>query len=359
MIVPVVAANEYSELFKSITGGYIAEVKLGGRPLYRYTADILSDIFGKVYVASKSVEEGRHEVLHVDGNSAEDVVRAAAQLCTANDKLLVASGSVITEKDALRALVEAAAAAGADGAVLAVPSRARGGLSLAMSGGLLAGIGGEGQLAYGGALLIPCRLARLFEGARFPQALAEAAREARIAVAVWGGRWFRVEEPVDLIEALELVMPNATYIAADAKVSPTAVIEGPVVVDGGAEIDHYAVVKGPAYIGRRAFVGTHALIRNFADIEEDAVVGSGAEITHSLVGPRATVGRGSFVSYSVVGEDAVLEPNVLTKSVLREGRDRLSPIEVRGRELYKLGALISRGVRVGAGTVLEPGQGFA
>jgi glucose-1-phosphate thymidylyltransferase len=358
MIIPVVAANEYNELFKPLTGGYIAEARLGGRPLYRYAADILWEMFGRVYVASRTAEGGRYEPLQVDGNSAEDAVRAAGQLCASGDKLLVASGSVVTERDAFRALVEAAASAGADGAVLAVPLRSRGGLAIAMSGGSLAGIGGEGQLAYGGAALIPGRAAKLFEGAEFPQALAEAAREMKIAVAVWGGRWFKVEEPVDLVAALELVMPNATYIAADAKISPTAVIEGPVAVESGAEIDHYAVVKGPAYIGRGAFVGAHALIRNFSDIEEGAVVGSSAEITHSLVGPRATIGRGSFVSYSVVGEGAVLEPNVLTKSVLRGGRGRLSPVEVRGRELYKLGALIGRGARVDAGTVLEPGQGF-
>ena len=357
MIVPVVVANERRESFKPISGGYKALVKLAGRPLYRHMADLLFQTFGRVYVASREgVEEG-YDVLNAYGDSISDAITAASQVSTATDKLLIADGSVITDRDAVRALIETMASSGADGAVLAVPTKRGGDLLVKISGGYLAGISDEGQLAYGGVMVIPSQAARFFEGS-IREALAEMASRFKIGVAVWGGKWFKVDEPLDLIEALELVMPEATYISASAKVSPTAVIEGPVHVESGAEIDHYAVIKGPAYIGRGAFIGAHTLVRNYSDVEEDAVVGSSAEVTHSLVGPRSTIGRGSFISYSVVGEGAVVEPGVLTKSVLREGRDRLKPIEVRGRELYKLGALIGRGERVEAGAVLEPGRGF-
>ncbi|MEL9991568.1 MAG: NDP-sugar synthase [Thermoproteus sp.] len=358
MIVPVVSANDYEASFGSLTGGRRAFVKIGGKPLYRYMADALFETFGKVYVAFRDGVEEKYDVLQVDGDTVGDAIMAARDVATSTDRLLIAEGSVITEKEAVRALVEAAASLGSDGAVLAVPVRSRAGVPLEMSEGLLVGVGGEGQLAYGGMLLIPRDAARAFEGRTLAQALSQLAKTWKIAVAVWGGKWFKVDKPLDLMGALELVMPDATYISAGAKISPTAVIEGPVYIERGAEIDHYAVIKGPAYIGRGAFIGAHALVRNFADVEEDVVVGSSAEITHSLIEPGATIGRGSFVSYSVVGEEAVLEPGVITKSVLREGRGKLKPIEVRGREFYKLGALIGRGTRVEAGALLEPGRGF-
>lgn len=358
MILPIVVANEYDELFKPLSDGYKALVRLAGKPLYRHMADLVSQIFGKAYVAIKGGVEDRYNVLDVEGGSISDAVMAAGGLSAIADRLLIADGAVITELGAIRALVETMASTGADGAILAVPTRRREEVLVSISGGYLAGVSEEGQLAYGGIMLIPNKASRLFEGSSLRSALASIAAEFKIGVAVWGGKWFKVEEPLDLVEALELVMPEATYISAGAKVSPTAVIEGPVHVEAGAEIDHYAVIKGPAYIGENAFIGAHALVRNFSDVEEGSVVGSSAEITHSLVGPRSTIGRGSFISYSVVGEGAVVEPGVLTKSVLREGRERLKPIEVRGRELYKLGALIGKGARIEAGSILKPGEGF-
>ncbi|MFB6490602.1 MAG: NTP transferase domain-containing protein [Thermoproteus sp. AZ2] len=351
----LVVANEASEAFKPLTGGAKAMASLGGRRLFQYIAEELRQVFGDVYVASPEPLEGYN---WVEAGPSESALAKALELAPTAERALVADGSVITEAGAIRALVEAAASSGAEGAVLAVPSRARG-LAISMGAeGLLAGLGGESQLIYGGLALLPAKALRAAEGLSIAPLLAKAAEASKIAVAVWSGRWHRVEEPVDLLTALEHVMPDATYISPRAKISPTAVIEGPVKIEEGAEVDHYAVVKGPAYIGRGAFVGAHALVRNFADIEAEAVVGSSAEVSHSLIGARATVGRGAFVSYSVVGEEAVVEPGVLTMSVLRVGRERLRPIEVRGREFYKLGALIPARARVKAGSTLEPGQGF-
>lgn len=358
-IVPIVVANERHSSFEPLTGGLKSSIRLGGKPLYRYVADILYKIFGRVFIASSEYMEGPYNFLEVKGTSAEEAIAAAEELMASADRLLIADGSIIVEEGAVKALIETMMSAGVESGALGVPTRGVRGLPLEVgAGNLLRGVGGESQLLYGGIAILPRRAVKLAQdGLKFSSILRELSSNG-VAVAVWSGRWLKVEEPVDLIDALELVAPSSTFISSKAKISPTAVIEGPVFVDEGAEIDHYAVIKGPAYIGRNAFVGAHALVRNFADLEEGAVVGSSAEITHSLVGPEATVGRGSFVSYSVVGAGAVLEPNVATRSVLREGRTRLRPIEVRGREFYKLGALIGRGERISAGAVLEPGRGF-
>ncbi|MGC9049732.1 NTP transferase domain-containing protein [Pyrobaculum sp.] len=360
-IAPVVLAGGKPGVFEKLTGPLPKTyVKIGGRRLYHYAAEALASIFGKVYVVAPRPEALPYTYVEERGQGIEQAIAAAESYIGAESHILLAYGDVYVDPAAYRALVEGAASAGADGAVLAVPRRATRGYGVLETrpGGLLARIGGEGQWIFGGAALLPRALAKAAAQRGLYEAVNEAAGSMKIAVVPWSGVWHDVNYPEDLVQLLEYTAPRHTYIARGAKVSPTAVVEGPVVIDTGAEIDHFAVVKGPAYIGRGAFIGAHALVRNHADVEEGAVVGSSSEVSHSLICERATVGRASFISYSVVGPDAVVEPNVVTMSVLREGRERLEPIEVRGRTYYKLGALIPRASRVQSGTALQPGTGW-
>ncbi|MEZ0319515.1 MAG: NDP-sugar synthase [Pyrobaculum sp.] len=357
-IAPVVLAGGKPGPFEKITGHLPKTyVKVGGKRLYQYSADSLAKLFGKVYVATPAPEEKPYTYIEEPGRGVEQALAVAESYLGAETHILVAYGDVYVEEGAYRAVVESTVAAGADGALLAVPMRATKGYGVVetKAGGLLARIGGEGQWIFGGVALLPRGL--LKNAASLYDALNEAAQKMKIVVVPWGGVWHDVNHPEDLLQLLEHVAPRRTYIA-EAKISPTAVVEGPVVVEEGAEIDHYAVVKGPAYVGRNVFIGSHALIRNYTYIEEGSVVGSSAEVSHSLICEKATVGRAAFISYSVVGPEAVVEPNVVTMSVLREGRERLEPIEVRGKKFYKLGTLIPRNTRIPAGTILPPGHGW-
>lgn len=358
-LAPVVLAGGKPGAFEKLTGNLPKTyLRIGGKALFQYAADALLSIFNKVYVVAPSPMEGLYTFIEEKGAGIEQALASADAYIGPETHILVAYGDVYVDPSAYRALVESAITAGADGAILAVPRKSAKGYGVVESrGGFLAKIGeGEGQWVFGGVLLIPREAARRIASIGLYEALNEGAW--KIAVAPWGGVWHDVNFPEDVIQLLEYVAPTHTYIARDAKISPTAVIEGPVVIESKAEIDHYAVIKGPAYIGKEVFIGSHTLIRNFADIENGAVVGSAAEISHSLVGKNATIGRGSFVSYSIVGDNAVVEPNVITMSVLREGRERLEPIYVRGKQYYKLGALIPRGSRISSGTTLPPGHGW-
>ncbi|MGK0548118.1 MAG: NDP-sugar synthase [Pyrobaculum sp.] len=360
-IAPVVLAGGTAGIFEKLTGQLPKTyIKIGGKRLYQYTADALLAIFGKVYVAAPRPEDNPYIYVEERGTGVERAISAAEAYLGAETHMLIAYGDVYVESYAYRSLIEATATTGADGAVLAVPRKATKGHGVleTKAGTLLAKIGGEGQWIFGGLALLPRAALRIIEQAGLYEGLNQIAQRSKIAVVPWSGTWHDVNHPEDLMQLLEYTAPRNTIIAKTAKVSPTAVLEGPVVIEDGVEIDHYAVIKGPAYIGKGAFIGAHALIRNYTDIEEGAVIGSSTEVSHSLICERATVGRGSFVSYSVVGEEAVLEPNIVTMSVLREGRDRLEPIQVRGQVYYKLGALIPRKARVSAGTTLPPGAGW-
>ncbi|MFN3804602.1 MAG: NTP transferase domain-containing protein [Pyrobaculum sp.] len=360
-IAPVVLAGGRPGLFEKITGGLPKTyVKVCGKRLYQYAADALHSIFGNVYVVTPQPEGERYIYIEERGATIEEAIATAETYLGSETYILLAYGDVYIDPAAYRALVESIVSIAADGALLAVPRRLTKGYGVleTREGGLLARIGGGGQWIFGGVALLPREAIKAL-GRSLYETLNEMASVRKIAVVPWGGVWHDVNYPEDLLQLLEHTAPQHTYIAKTAKISPTAVIEGPVVVSEGAEIDHYAVVKGPAYVGRGAFVGSHTLVRNYTAIEEEAVVGSSAEISHSLIGERATIGRASFMSYSVVGPEAVIEPNVVTMSVLRESRERLEPIEVRGSQFYKLGALIPRRARVTAGTTLPPGHGFS
>jgi glucose-1-phosphate thymidylyltransferase len=360
-VAPVVLACGRPGAFEGLTGGLPgSHVKVGGKRLYQYAADALLRLFGRVYVVAPRPGAGPYTPIEGRSETLEGALLEADAHLGAETHVLFARGEVYVGPAAFAALVEGAASAGADGAVLAVPRSATAGYITLRTrcGELLAGVGGESQLVFGGAALLPRDVIEALDGRQLGEALGEAAETRKIVVVPWAGAWHEVSYPEDLIALLEHVAPRETRIASGARISPAAVIEGPVCIEEGAEIDHYAVIKGPAHVGRGAFVGSHALVRNYADIEAGAVIGSGAEVSHSLVGERATIGRASFISYSVIGEEAVVEPGVMTMSVLREGRERLEPVEVRGRRYYKLGALVPRGSKVPAGTILRPGHGW-
>jgi glucose-1-phosphate thymidylyltransferase len=360
-IAPLVLAGGRPGLFEKLTGNLPKTyVKIGGKRLYQYAADALAATFGRVYVATPYPEKAPYIYTEERGEGIEQAILTAETYLGAETHILLVYGDVYVEPAAYRTLVETAISTGADGAVLAVPRKATRGYGTLETkpGGLLARVGGESQWIFGGAALLPRDFVKTLTHATFYEALNQYAATRKIAAAPWGGVWHDVNYPEDILPLLEHAAPRHTHISSGARVSPTAVFEGPVVVEEGAEVDHYAVLKGPVYIGRGAFVGSHTLIRNYTYIEEGAVVGNAAEISHSLIGERATIGRASFISYSVVGEDAVVEPNATTMSILREGRERLEPIEVRGRTYFKLGALIPRATRIPAGTVLKPGTGW-
>ncbi|WP_292000499.1 NDP-sugar synthase [Caldivirga sp.] len=165
----------------------------------------------------------------------------------------------------------------------------------------------------------------------------------KAGVHLWDGWFTRINSPWSLLDLTRNLLSGLreSTISTRAKVSPKASIEGLVVIDDEATLDHNCTLRGPVYVGRGAYVGTGVLLRNYTSIEEGAVIGANAEVTESIVGPRATIGRGSFIGASLIGPKAVVEPGVVT---LTTTVDR------------KIGAVIGEGARVGANSVIKPGS---
>lgn len=373
----VVLAGGVGERIRVLTGGRPkALLSLAGRYLVEYVLDNIAELgFTEVYlvvgnprdfedVAARYGRRLRVELLQQSRPEIEGAVESVRG-AVGGDFLLV-YGDVVASVDMYRELVDLLAR-GEYGVIL-VPeeeveqytvARMRDSTTVEEFSRGVETPGAVGYYAVGGAYLLPGEFVDLVEAyGSFTEALNAANRKYRLRPCIWSGWWVDVEYPWDLLRATLYILHklDRAIVSSSARVAHTSTIDGVVVIDEGAEVDHHAVIKGPAYIGRNCYIGSHTLIRSYVSLEGDNVVGSYSEVVWSSVQRGATIGSRSYIGFSVVGEGSTVEPGVITLNVVPEQVKVSRPVrmERRGREYVKVGAVIGRGARVKAYTVLKP-----
>ena len=129
------------------------------------------------------------------------------------------------------------------------------------------------------------------------------------------------------------------WIARDAKIAPTACLNGPLIVDCGAEIRHCAFVRGSAIVGKGAVIGNSVELKN-------CVIFDGAQVPHfnyvgdSVLGWKAHMGAGSVTSN--VRSDK--------KNVVVHWQDGVET------GLRKLGAMLGDRAEIGCNSGMNPGS---
>ena len=129
------------------------------------------------------------------------------------------------------------------------------------------------------------------------------------------------------------------WVAKNAKVAPTACLNGPLIIDEEAEVRHCAFVRGNAIVGKGAVVGNSTELKN-------VVLFNKVQVPHynyvgdSVLGFKSHMGAGSITSN--VKSDKTL--------VVVKGQD--GQIETG---LKKMGAMLGDNVEVGCNSVLNPG----
>ena len=129
------------------------------------------------------------------------------------------------------------------------------------------------------------------------------------------------------------------WIAKTAKVTPTAYINGPVIIDKEAEIRHCAFIRGNAIVGKGAVVGNSTELKN-------VILFNKVQVPHynyvgdSILGYKSHMGAGSITS------------NVKSDKKLVIVKNGEKTIETG---LKKFGAMIGDEVEVGCGSILNPG----
>jgi len=373
----VVLAGGVGERIKVLTGGRPkALLSLVGKYLVEYALDNVAELgFTEVYtvvndprdfedVAVKYGRRLRLELIQQRKPGIEGAVESVRD--TVDGDFILIYGDVVAPVEMYRELADLLAE-GEYGAVL-VPeeeleqytvARMRDSTTVEEFSEGAVTPGAMGYYAVGGAYLLPREFIDLVEAyGSLTEALNSTNRKYGLRPCIWSGWWVDVEYPWDLLRATLYVLHrlDRAVVSSSARVAHTSIIDGAVVIDEGAEVDHHAVIKGPAYIGRNCYIGSHTLIRSYVSLEGDNVVGSYSEVVWSSVQRGATIGSRSYVGFSVVGEGSTIEPGVITLNVLPEQVKVSRPIrmERRGREYVKVGAVIGRGARVKAYTVLKP-----
>ena len=129
------------------------------------------------------------------------------------------------------------------------------------------------------------------------------------------------------------------WVAKNAKVFPTAYINGPAIIDEEAEIRHCAFIRGNAIVGKKAVVGNSTELKN-------VVLFNNVQVPHynyvgdSVLGFKAHMGAGSITSN--VKSDKTLV-------TITCGNDKVET------NLKKMGAILGDNVEVGCNSVLNPG----
>ena len=134
-------------------------------------------------------------------------------------------------------------------------------------------------------------------------------------------------------------MDNGIFIHSSAKVSPSAEIIGPCIIDENAEIRHNAYIRGNVIIGKSCVLGNSCEIKN-------SILYDGVQVPHfnyvgdSILGYKSHMGAGSITS------------NVKSDKKLVIVRNKTERIETG---LKKFGAMIGDEIEVGCGSILNPG----
>lgn len=136
-------------------------------------------------------------------------------------------------------------------------------------------------------------------------------------------------------------------------VHPTAIVNGPLVMEEGAEVGPYALLDGPVYLAAGAVVGHAAYLRGPVVLGPKAKVLHASEVKRSLLLAGARAPHFNYVGDSVVGNDVNLGAGVKLANFKAFGDE--VKVAGAGTGLRKFGAAVGDGVSIGCNAVLSPG----
>ena len=159
--------------------------------------------------------------------------------------------------------------------------------------------------------------------------------------------WEVLKKISDFIVALGNTLPEEIFekkgdnvwIARNAKVYPSACINGPAIIDEEAEIRHCAFIRGNAIVGKGAVVGNSTELKN-------VILFNKVQVPHynyvgdSILGYKAHMGAG-YITSNVKSDKTLV--------VVKAGDERFET------GLKKFGAMLGDNVEVGCNSVLNPG----
>lgn len=171
------------------------------------------------------------------------------------------------------------------------------------------------------------------------------------------GDWRAVKYPWHLLDLLPLFLTEIKDQIIDPSVSihPTAVIDGPVIIEKGTRIFPHAAIRGPCYIGSDCIIANNALVRN-SSIGTGSVVGFCTEVKASIFASQVWTHM-NYVGDSVFGNNVSLGAGIITGNLRLDEKiiDSLVKGEKVSTQRNKFGNIIGDNCRLGIQVGLNPG----
>lgn len=150
---------------------------------------------------------------------------------------------------------------------------------------------------------------------------------------------FIIELGKKLSRELYEEVEEGVWIAKNAKISKTAFINGPSIIDENAEIRHCAYIRGNAIVGK------------------DTVVGNSTELKNVVLFDKVQVPHYNYIGDSILGYKAHFGAGSITSNVKSD--KSIIKLSYNGERidtgLKKFGAIVGDYVEIGCNVVLNPG----
>lgn len=187
----------------------------------------------------------------------------------------------------------------------------------------------------------------------YERALQALFRERKYRAVPYDGFWQPVKYPWHLVPLLGHFLSgiDKSVIHRTAKIHPSAVIEGNVMIGEGARVMPHATISGPCFIGRRCVIGNNALVRS-SSIGDDCVIGYNTEIKGTALAGSVWTHM-TYLGDSVVGENVSFGGGCITGNLRLDERGITSGSERTG--LAKFGVIVGNDCRLGIRVGTNPG----
>lgn len=169
----------------------------------------------------------------------------------------------------------------------------------------------------------------------------------------------KIAYPWDFLNTIQKMLENEvtfSKISCEAKISKTAIVEGPCIIEKGVIIDDFCKIKGPVYIGENSFIGMGSLIRN-SILEHDTRIGFNCEIDRSYLAGRDRISHHNVIIDTILGQNVWFGGYSGTENVLANRKK----IKYRvGKTLVDtktdhFGSVIGNNCCIGASVIILPG----
>jgi UDP-N-acetylglucosamine diphosphorylase / glucose-1-phosphate thymidylyltransferase / UDP-N-acetylgalactosamine diphosphorylase / glucosamine-1-phosphate N-acetyltransferase / galactosamine-1-phosphate N-acetyltransferase len=145
-------------------------------------------------------------------------------------------------------------------------------------------------------------------------------------------------------------------ISPAARVHPSVVIAGPVVISPEACIEEFVVIHGPCFIGPRVHVGSFCKLRPGTFLEADVRLENHVEVKHSLISQSTHIHTG-YIGDSYIGRNCRIGAGFVTANRRLDRRNILIYIDGQKIDTHTsyFGCLMGDRVKVGVHCGTNPG----